>query len=142
MLDTVSDFMRAGSPFEASSPGSVTDANGATLSTGFMPLLEADGGGTNNSASNAPVLQAQRLDNEQMRFIPNDSSVNVTDTDFAGSVTALAGFPPGPVLVRVWVNGVPSAALQSTILRDEIFRDSFDESAPLPDRIFSDGFDG
>ena len=36
---------------------------GAIISTGFMPLLEAGGGGTNNSAGNAPVFQVQRIDN-------------------------------------------------------------------------------
>ena len=90
-------------------------SNSAAVATGFMPLLEASGGATNNSASNAPVFQIQRIDNDQSIFVPNDTTVNYTDTVFTGSATAFAGFPAGPVRVRVWVNGVPSAALYSTL---------------------------
>jgi hypothetical protein len=62
-----------------------------------------------------PVFQVQRIDNGQMRFIPNDGTVSMTDTTFTSSAAALAGFPIGPVLVRVWVNGVPSASLYSVL---------------------------
>ncbi len=128
-LATISEFMRTGSRIEASSSGSSNDpVTGATLATGFMPPIEASGGGFNSSATNAPVFQVQRIDNDQMRFIPNDSSIKVTDTTFTGSAAALDGFPFGPVLVRVWVNGVPSEALQSTILYlDEIFANGFED---------------
>lgn len=78
--------------------------------TGFAPMLEASGGATNNSATNMPVFQVQRIDNDQMRFIANDETVNLSDTRFTGSASAPAGFSPGPVRVRVWVNGVPSAS--------------------------------
>jgi N-acetylneuraminic acid mutarotase len=88
---------------------------GQTVATGFLPVLSASGGATNDSASNAPVFQVQRIDNDQMRFIPNDASVNVTDTAFTGSATAFAGFPAGPIRVRVWVNGVPSESLYTTL---------------------------
>ncbi|MEP6940567.1 MAG: Ig-like domain-containing protein [Rudaea sp.] len=87
----------------------------AATGSGFVPLLEASGGATNNSATNMPVFQVQRLDNGQMRFIPNDETVNLSNTSFTGSATALAGFPAGPVLVRTWVNGIPSAAWYSNL---------------------------
>jgi hypothetical protein len=61
------------------------------------------------------VFQVQRIDNDQTRFIANDETVSLTDTTFTGSATALAGFPAGPVRVRVWVNGIPSAAQYSTL---------------------------
>ena len=77
-----------------------------------------------------PVMQVQRIDNEQMRFVPNDESVDITDTSFRGSVNALAGFPPGPALVRVWVNGVPSAA-RFLAGDDTIFASGF-EALPSP----------
>lgn len=114
-LDTVNSFLLESSQLAATSPGSNTDASGAILATGFMPLLEASGGGARNSASNAPVFQVQRIDNGQMRFIPNDGTVNITDTTFTGSATAFDGFPTGPILVRAWVNGVPSAARASVL---------------------------
>jgi hypothetical protein len=113
-LNFVNGFLLQTSALAATSAGSVT-FNNAVLATGFLPRLEASGGASNNSASNAPVFQVQRLDNDEMRFVPNDGSVNFTDTTFTGSATALAGFPAGPVRVRVWVNGVPSAERYSTL---------------------------
>jgi len=95
----------------ATSSGSATDASGAVTQTGFRPRLEASGGASGgNGASNAPVLQVQRIDNGQMRFITPDASQPPSDTLFTASATAMNGFPEGPVLVRAWVNGVPSAA--------------------------------
>ncbi len=89
---------------------------GATGS-GFLPPLEASGGGrSNNSATNMPVFELQRLDNEQTRFIANDETVNFSDGNFTAAAASLAGFPPGPILVRVWVNGIPSATLPSLLL--------------------------
>jgi len=113
-MSVVNAFLSQSSPLVASSPGSATVAHAATA-TGLMPLREGSGGSFQQSASNAPVFQVQRIDNGQMRFVPNDGSVAMTDTAFTGSANALAGFPAGPVLVRVWVNGVPSAARYSTV---------------------------
>ncbi|WP_386068231.1 YDG domain-containing protein [Tahibacter sp. UC22_41] len=113
-MSVVNAFLSQTMPLVATSPGSATVAHAATA-TGLMPLREGSGGSFQQSASNAPVFQVQRIDNGQMRFVPNDGSVAMTDTAFTGSANALAGFPAGPVLVRVWVNGVPSAARHSTV---------------------------
>jgi len=113
-LSAVNAFLLHTSALAATSPGSSSTA-GVVDATGFMPLLDGSGGATNNSASNAPVLQVQRIDNDQMLFVPNDESVNFTDTTFTGSASAFAGFPAGPVRVRVWVNGIPSAARSSAL---------------------------
>lgn len=110
----VSAFLSQTTPLVATSPGSATVANAATA-TGFLPLREGSGGAFQQSAGNAPVFQVQRIDGDQMRFVPNDGSVAMTDTEFTGSVNALAGFPAGPLQVRVWVNGVPGAARYSTL---------------------------
>jgi len=114
------------------SPGSAY-ASGMVIATGFMPRLEGGGGSTSSSATNAPVFQVQRIDNDQMRFIAPDETMDTTDTGFVASTAAFAGFPPGPMLVRVWVNGVPSGAsvveLQ-TNASDVIFRNGF--GAVLP----------
>ena len=116
ILSAANNFLLQTSKLAASSTGSSSNpATGAVTATGFVPRLQASGGGTNNSATNMPVFQVQRLDNEQMRFIANDETVNLSDTAFTGSASALAGFPAGPVRVRVWVNGVPSAARYSRL---------------------------
>ncbi|WP_165371636.1 kelch repeat-containing protein [Pseudolysobacter antarcticus] len=87
----------------------------AATGSGFLPNFEASGGATNSSATNMPMFQVQRLDNEQMRFISNDETVNFSNTNFTGTATAFAGFPAGLVMVRTWVNGIPSAARLSRL---------------------------
>ncbi len=109
------------------SPGSAIDSSISVTATGFMPTREGSGGSTNNSATNYPVFQVQRIDNGQMRFIPNDESVDFTDTTFTGAADAFSGFSPGPMLVRAWVNGVPSNAQYVELYAsDVIFRDGFE----------------
>jgi len=114
-LSAVNGFLLTTSALTATANASSTSA-GTVLSTGFMPSLEGSGGSTNSSASNMPVLQIQRIDNGQMRFVPNDETVNLSDTSFTGSTSAFAGVPFGPALVRAWVNGVPSAARYTTFV--------------------------
>jgi hypothetical protein len=119
----------ASSALAAVSSGSSETVSGEVVATGFMPLLEASGGATNNSAGNAPTFQVQRVDNGQMAFIPNDETQNMGDTHFTGSPTAFAGFPPGPLLVRAWVNGIPSTAVYARLVADDvILRDGFETS--------------
>jgi uncharacterized repeat protein (TIGR02543 family) len=114
-LTGVTNPLTPASPLLAAANASTHDAGGAVTATGFMSALEGSGSTPANSASNMPVFQVQRIDNSQMRFIANDESVNLTDTRFISSATALANFPAGPVLVRVWVNGIPSAAQYSVL---------------------------
>jgi len=113
-LNMASPWLARTSRLVAGSLGSAY-VSGAIVATGFWPALEASGGATNNSASNTPVLQVQRIDNDQTIFVPNDETVALTDTSFTGSPTAFAGFPAGPVRVRAWVNGVPSATQYSVL---------------------------
>ena len=68
----------------------------------------------------------QRVDNGQMRFLRSDPTKNITDTVFSSSADSLVGFTPGPVVVRVWVNGVPSQTLPSIVRSDRIFADGFE----------------
>ena len=60
-----------------------------------------------------------------MRFLRNDETLNMTDMTFVSAADALLDFPPGPILVRVWVNGVPSASLPAILRSDRIFADGF-----------------
>ncbi len=82
--------------------------------SGFRPAASADTGSGAGAASNLPLLQLQRIDNGQMRFVAADAALPFSDSLFAGRPRDLAAFPVGPVLVRVWVNGIPSAAVQAT----------------------------
>jgi hypothetical protein len=82
--------------------------------SGFRPAASADSGSGAGAASNLPLLQLQRIDNGQMRFVAADAALPFSDSLFAGRPRDLAAFPVGPVLVRVWVNGIPSAAVQAT----------------------------
>jgi N-acetylneuraminic acid mutarotase len=115
VLSATNAFLLQTSALVATAGASGNSAAGAVTATGLMPNLEASGGASNNSASNAPVFQVQRIDNDQMRFVPNDGVVKMTDTTFTGSATAFNGFPAGPVRLRVWVNGVPSTERYSTL---------------------------
>lgn len=125
-LSSVPAIITQGNTFSATSSGSSTSASGSVIATGFMPRLEAHTGSGSNSANNVPVIQVQRLDNEQMRFLRNDKSVSRTDTTIVSAADALLGFPPGPIVLRVWVNGVPSMSMSSILRSDRIFANGFD----------------
>ena len=56
-----------------------------------------------------------RLDNEQTIWLEFDSSVPLSDTAFTSSAAALTGLPFGHWSVRVFVNGIPSAAGQTMV---------------------------
>lgn len=91
-------------------------SGGVVQTTGFLSPFEGSGGnGAANSATAAPLIQLQRLDNGQTRFVDSSPTLATTDTVFSGRAAALSGFPPGPALVRAWVNGVPGAASYTTI---------------------------
>jgi hypothetical protein len=126
ILSAVRAFLLQTEALTGTSAGSKYSGSAITA-TGFVPALEGSGGATNNSASNLPVMQVQRVDSDEMRLIANDESVSFTDTAFKSSTTALKDFPAGPVRVRVWVNGVPSAECYITFLdTDYIFVEGFE----------------
>lgn len=92
-LDTVDSPLRLGLPLRF---------NGA----GFRGSSEASGGSTHNSATNYPLVQLRRVDNEQVRWLLPDPEAPFSDTAFT-SIPA-EDFAPGPVVVTVVVNGIPS----------------------------------
>lgn len=83
--------------------------------SGWRPAASADTGSSVGAASNFPQLQVQRVDNGQVRFVAADPALPFSDSQFYGKPLALADFPAGPVLLRAWVNGIPSAALPATV---------------------------
>ena len=72
----------------------------------FRGISEASGGGTQNSATNYPLVQLRRIDNGQTLFLP--PGADFTDTSFTSST--LGRFPEGPALLTVFTNGIPSAS--------------------------------
>jgi N-acetylneuraminic acid mutarotase len=81
--------------------------------TGFrgFGLAEASYGGTYDSASNYPLVQIRRLDNEQWLWLAPDTFNATSFTSLP--VTAMQN---GPVLITVFVNGIPSVS-SSLVLR-------------------------
>jgi hypothetical protein len=78
--------------------------NLAISGTGFRGISESSGGnGCQNSGSDFPLVQLRSVESGQTVFL---LPTNWSATSFAS--VPLSGFPPGPVLVTVFVNGVPS----------------------------------
>jgi N-acetylneuraminic acid mutarotase len=65
---------------------------------------EASGGSSNTSPTNYPLVQLRRLDNEQIIWLKPGGPYS--PTTFISS--PLNDFIPGPSLVTVYVNGIPS----------------------------------
>ena len=87
-------------------PGSALTLSG-TQFTGYQNE-SASGGATNDSASNNPVVQLQSLVNEQQLTLVPDPAHPFTSTAYTS--LAVSGFSRGYAGVRVFVNGIPSAA--------------------------------
>jgi hypothetical protein len=77
--------------------------------TGFRGDSEASGSSFNTSATNYPLLQLQRIDNEQVFFLLSDPQTNWSDTTFSsktlGVVTPL---PIGCYRITIFTNAIPS----------------------------------
>ena len=73
---------------------------------------EASGGATYNSATNYPLVRLYRLDNAQTIWLPTRSFSATTLTTLP-----LSGVAPGPALVWVVVNGIPSPARFVTVIQ-------------------------
>ncbi len=80
----------------------------AVTGAGFRGLSEAGGGDTRQSATNYPLVQLRRLDNEAVRWLPVSSTAGWSNGSFTSA--SLAGLLPGPALVTVFTNGIPSAS--------------------------------
>ncbi len=52
------------------------------------------------------MVQLRNIDNSQVAFLPVDPLAGWSDTAFAS--TPVNDFPPGPALVTVFTNGIPS----------------------------------
>ncbi|MBN1889931.1 MAG: tandem-95 repeat protein [Thermoflexales bacterium] len=96
---------------------------------------EASGGGTANSATNYPLVQLRRLDNEQVKWLLPDPARPFSATEFTSRPIADLTF--GHALATVFVNGIPSVSKIIQVRAD---------CAPIawadPElALFSDGFE-
>jgi len=100
-------------------------------------LTEAACGSTKSSATNYPLAQLRRLDNEQVRWLPPDPAAPFSATSFTS--LPVAAFPLGPTWVTVFVNGIPSEA---RCIQDGLSPDSGTDSTDACPRAPSGGGGG
>ncbi|MBU1878040.1 MAG: hypothetical protein KJ734_03730, partial [Chloroflexi bacterium] len=74
---------------------------------GFL-YTDAASGGTSSSPTNYPLVQLRRLDNERILWLHPDPVSSFSATAFTS--VPVVGFPQGPALVTVFVNGIPSTS--------------------------------
>src|SRR5262249_2075242 len=74
----------------------------------FQGISQASYGGTQDSSTNYPIVQLRSVDSGQVAFLPVDPVSGWSGTTFRS--TPVPGFPPGPALVTVFTNGIPSEA--------------------------------
>ena len=74
----------------------------------FKGISQASGGNTQDSSSNYPVLQVRNIDSSQLAYVAVDPRRGWADTSFNSS--SVKSLPPGPDLVTVFTNGIPSAS--------------------------------
>jgi hypothetical protein len=93
-----------------SSPAALMQPAAIVLSgSGFRGDSEASSGSVSASSTNYPILQLQRVDNDQMMFVSNGANWN--DTNFTS--TTLSGLAGGPYRLTIYTNAIPS--LQSIV---------------------------
>jgi hypothetical protein len=77
--------------------------------TGFRGDSEASGSSFQSSATNYPVVQLMRIDNEQIFFPLSDPTTNWSDTSFSSeTLGAVRAVPAGQYRVTVFTNAIPS----------------------------------
>jgi hypothetical protein len=87
-------------------PGDYLSINGS----GFRGISEASRGATNDSATDYPLVQFRRLDNEQVFWLlPDTGGFYSFSANFFNS-KALGDLPHGHYLVTVFANAIPSVS--------------------------------
>jgi WD40 repeat protein len=104
LYDVGNGFADARRPVITSAPASLALPSTLTLiGNGFRGDSEASSGGTNSSATNYPIVQLQRIDNEQTLFVA--PIAGFTDVGWSASLNALV---PGWYRATVFTNAIPS----------------------------------
>ena len=74
--------------------------------SGFTGDSDASSGDTQSSATNSPLVQLRRVDNDQIVWTSPAASSSRSDTSYASA--PLSGLPLGPYALTVFVNAIPS----------------------------------
>jgi hypothetical protein len=74
----------------------------------FQGISQACGGNLQDSSTNYPLVQLRNIENSQVAFLPVDPIAGWSDGSFAS--LPVNDFPPGPALVTVFTNGIPSGS--------------------------------
>lgn len=72
----------------------------------FQGISEASGDGAQSSTTNYPVAQLYSLGSGRLAFLPVSSVNGWSNNTF--NYNALANFAPGPALLTIYANGIPS----------------------------------
>ena len=101
-------FVRPGWQPQITTATSPLTTSSSLMLTGsrFQGISQASGGNFQDSSTNYPVVQLRGIDSNQVAFLPVKSTAGWSDTSFTS--TPLNNFPPGPALVTVFTNGIPS----------------------------------
>src|SRR5207244_2619207 len=110
LFDAGLGFSDARRPVISTVPDSLTQPAALVLAgTGFRGDSEASGSSFNTSATNYPVLQLQRIDNEQVFFPLSDPTTNWSDASFTSeTLDAAAHLPIGYYRLTIFTNAIPS----------------------------------
>jgi N-acetylneuraminic acid mutarotase len=101
-------FQSAWRPVVSTAPTSIPLQGKLTLAGSLFTGIGEDSGGngSQNSASNYPLVQLQRLDNGQQIFIGADTASQWSASQL--TTASLQNLTPGPAMLTVFVNGIPS----------------------------------
>ena len=114
LFDAGLGFSDARRPVLSTAPNPLIQPTSLVLTgSGFRGDSEASGGSFQGSATNYPLLQLMRIDNEQTFFVLSDSATNWSDTTFSSE--ALGALPPGQYRITVLTNAIPSLQKLITI---------------------------
>ena len=95
--------------------------------------IEASSGSTRESPSNYPLVQLRRLDNGQVAWLSPDPTLGFSATEF-NSVPLSFGI--GPVVVTVYVNGIPSKSEMIQIDPVKIFTPMLSKTGPSSIKVY------
>ena len=130
LFDVGQGYADSRRPVVVSAPATLVPPAAITLTgSGFRGDSEASGGSFNSSATNYPLLQLQRVDNEQTLFLPPGSAW--TDTSFTS--TALSGLAAGYYRATIIANAIPS--VQRLVLIDFSTPSSFSATATSASQV-------
>jgi hypothetical protein len=80
---------------------------------GLRGYSESSSGTTSNSATDYPVVQLVRMDNQQTLWLPWEPTTTFSTTQVV--TVPVIDFHPGPARVTVFVNSIPSYSMATTV---------------------------